>query len=272
MQERLSIVRPPVLGEELARAVHAVCTGPAAVSADGLHNVRARLACGDFESVRAALHASQGDAALPVALARYLRWSGDIETATALWPRVRESLAASEADPSLRAATYAELPATATDVGDPQLAARLIGSARTASAPVATQDRVPGAHESLVCDVAYHLLGLDPDATRGRLHLRPRLIDQSTLEARHIRFAGGSVRMSADLEGDDCVIRVEQDAGPVPFTVLLEPLVHSASGAVVDGVDARLDARESAEGVVVPVQLVLDDVRTLMILGARSPG
>jgi hypothetical protein len=117
----------------------------------------------------------------------------------------------------------------------------------------------------LVCSIVFDVLGLEPDATRGRIRLRPQLHRHDTLEARSIRFGDGSISMSAEHTDGTVVIRIAQDAGSIPVTALLEPIVDIFASAEVDGRAADLVPRTVADGVIVPVQLVLDGARTVVI-------
>jgi len=59
---------------------------------------------------------------------------------------------------------------------------------------------------------------------------------------------------------------VTQDAGALPFTVLLEPWIDAEPiGTRVDGQPAQLDTRMLLDGRIIQVQLVLDQPRTLEI-------
>jgi hypothetical protein len=81
------------------------------------------------------------------------------------------------------------------------------------------------------------------------------------------------VRLDADLLPRLLTVRLEQDAGAIPVTALLEPFVPGAVSAVrVDGRSASLAPRAVEGGTRVPVQLVLDRGRTLEIeFDAKGP-
>src|SRR5690606_8394441 len=111
-------------GTALASAVRSVCASPITITTDHLALLDARLACGDFESILTALLDSDVAAALPLFLARYVRWSGDLHTAAAAWNRVLASLDLTledEYNTALRHAVCTELAPVATDLGDVQL-------------------------------------------------------------------------------------------------------------------------------------------------------
>ena len=271
MPDRLLIVRPPALGAALALAVERVCARRIAVTGRDIPLLDARLACGDFDSVRVLLGAALPDPALPLFVARYALWTGDLQSAAGAWGAVLASLDLT-ADPmsaSLRRTASVEIAQTATDLGDASLAARLLGDARKAGPAEGTPSPDPPADADpdsmMICDVAFNILGLEPDAVRGRLRLRPRLDRFAEIEALNIRFADGSLGMSATRDQAAVVLRIEQASGAIPMTVLLEPFVDGPVSAEVDGSPADLTPRTCDGGTIVPVQLVLDQARTLII-------
>jgi hypothetical protein len=238
--------------------------------------------------VRPLLNALDG-AVLPALLARYVAWSGDLAAAVANWDRAR--IAAMDArlddddDLALVTAAAAVTGAErlATDLGDPQLASRLLPRARDARA--ALQDRplhaaarhlaacldllppdsaptIPygSVDAELLLDTVHVLIGVQPDAARHRLWLRPRLpAGWVALSVQDIQCGDDSVRLDADLLPGLLTVRLEQDAGAIPVTALLEPFVPGAVSAVrVDGRPASLAPRAVEGGTRVPVQLVLD--------------
>jgi hypothetical protein len=283
VQPGLTVVRPGAaarrIGDALARLDAVQPPGaPLAV-------ILAWLAAGRFERVRALIVAAPGSASLPLAVARYVAWTGDLATAAGAWSRVHAATDALFApdrsvmpgDAWLRAPTADELQRTAADVGDPALAAMLHRHARAAPTDMTLPDDTPVAAR-VVLDFVHDELGLLPDATRHRLRLRPRLIaPDPRLDVRGIRFADGSVELdatAADSEGGrSIVVRVDQESGAIPITLLLEPVVRgSVIATLVDGRPAELAPRPVAAGTVVPVQLVLDAARRLRIDVTSAPG
>lgn len=115
--------------------------------------------------------------------------------------------------------------------------------------------------------LAAGILGIDPDAERGRLRLRLHI------PAAWPRWGAGSIRMgdaAVDLhiERDDSsiTISVDQVRGALPITLILEPTVHApVEACLVDGQAADLALRSFPDRVIVPVQLVLDAPRELRI-------
>jgi hypothetical protein len=244
------------------------------------HASLAALAGGRFDRVRtvittlAARPAAPELPALPLIVARYAAWTGDLTTVAASWAAVRAALEvvlADERHRTLRAQTCTELQRTATDIGDPLLAASLHRSARAGGLD-------PGAHPesdraaAVVLDFVHGRLGAEPDAARHRLGLRPDLVTAGVVHVRNIRF--GDATVALDCRWDDerrrLSCRVEQDAGAIPVTALLEPIVAGAVHTTrVDGRPAALAPRPHDRGTIVPVQLVLDDSRRLDIELAR---
>jgi hypothetical protein len=267
MQSTFSIVQPDSVAAAFDAAAAAVRSRPLALDHAGLALIAARLCCGDFEEVLDLLRSARPDAALPLALARYHAWSGDLHTALALADVVRAAIPLVEghADVAFRRATWSALERTASDTGDAAFAAALVARARRE-----TEADVPPAEDldadvRCVLDVGERLLGIEPDAPRGRIRLRPELGGHAALDARDLRFADGAVSLSCRRVGGAVEYRIAQEAGAMPFTALLEPVLPAAVRASVDGRAADLDARPHPRGVIVPVQLVLDDTRTLVV-------
>lgn len=257
----LVIVRP----EDAAHAVHAAIARleAADVALETPFPALALLAAGRFERVRDALRAGPATDALPLVLARYVAWTGDLRTAAGLWEKARSAMDTLLAggDDALKLATCAELASTATDLGDPQLAARLHGTARKLR-DAGTVGISAAGDADVVHRFVHVALGAEPDATRHRLRLRPRV--GGGLEVRQVRFGDGSVSLRVEVSGRGVSCVVEQDAGAIPATVLLEPVVAgSLVSATVDGKPAELAPRSHEGGTLVPVQLVLDEARTL---------
>lgn len=271
MPDRLLIVRPPALGAALALAVDRACARRIAIAARDITLLDARLACGDFDSVRVLLGAAFPDPALPLFVARYAMWTGDLQSAAGAWAAVLASLdlPAGPMSASLRRTALIEIARTATDLGDAPLSARLLGEARNAGPAEQTPSPDPPADADpdsmMICDVAFNVLGLEPDAVRGRLRLRPRLDRFAGIEALNIRFADGSIGLSATRDESAVTLRIEQDSGAIPMTVLLEPFIDRPVSAEVDGRRADLTPVSCDGGTIVPVQLVLDQARTLII-------
>lgn len=223
---------------------------------------------------------------------RYLAWTGDIAGTRTEWDRVRRAIAfctepadtgragSGSADatgcsdrtgtgPDHHGLDLRGLAVAAESIGDADLASRLRDLAdrhrrqRTAAAPPAASPP-PDPIVSFVHDV----LGVEPDAPKHRLRLRPRLPDAwDRLAIRRIRMADTEIALDYRRDGDRHTFRVEQESGAVPVQVVLEPLLvaRRVVKATVDGQAAELEPRPADGRILVPVQLVLDHERELVI-------
>lgn len=280
MQQGLLITEPAHLAAAVASASQTLGTCDVA----HIRVFSAVLALGRFEHARAALrNSTPGDALLPLRAARYAAWTGDLRTLAGIWPRITAALQLVQGlAPDLRLRTYTELSGAATDLGDPQLSARLHGLARTERAalatgapdPAAASTDPPDSADTACADATRALfeamrhLGADPDATRGRLGLSPDLT-RGGLSVERLRFGDGEISLRATVDGGVVTVVVAQAAGAVPVTVLLEPrLAGGVRDAEVDGKPASLALREEDGTTHVPVQLVLDEPRTLRLVTA----
>jgi hypothetical protein len=179
----------------------------------------------------------------------------------------------------------------ATDLGDPHFASRLHSRCSLARAALPHRIRSPAAVHLAVCldllppdavqtppyggdtalgallDTAFLILGVQPDATRHRIWLRPRLpVGWDCVEAYEIQAGGDSIRLSVEAQAGLLRLRVEQEAGAIPVTALVEPFVPGrVAGVRIDGGAAALVPRAVEGGTRVPVQLVLDRGRTVEI-------
>jgi hypothetical protein len=123
-----------------------------------------------------------------------------------------------------------------------------------------------------VLTLAHGLLGIEPDAPRHRIRIAPRLSGTTSFIVRGIRCGDATVSLRVDCDAGELALRVAQDAGAIPLTAVLEPVTEAPVGnAWVDGRRAELDVRSCGAGIAVPVQLVLDDERTLCIARPARP-
>jgi len=296
----LIVTDPPEARLALTRALQLLDAydGPADRPSIGIQ--LARLAGGRFEHVRDVLLRNTADSALPMLLARYCAWTGDIATATSLWDRVlagmdtlRAPVSNNDEDTVFRLAACTELQGIATDLGHADRAAQLAGAARNLRAALADRHlsaetrRIativglgirPGFDLAFdpydVAEAAINVLGfihgvlaVEPDAARGRIRIQPRLRTGWTrIRAPQIRFSDGAVSFDMILTDKRTSITLAQEAGAIPFTALLEPFVTgTVTDAEVDGKRASLDYRTFDNVVQAPVQLVLDDTRVLAL-------
>jgi hypothetical protein len=115
------------------------------------------------------------------------------------------------------------------------------------------------------------LVGAAPDAPKMRLRLRPHLPDAwSELTVRNLAMAEARFDVRISREGARRTYAIEQTAGGLPATVILEMLVPGPAlrSVDVDGRPAKLDIRPFGPGFLIPVQLVADDVRVVCVEGA----
>jgi hypothetical protein len=340
MRESITIQMPVADGHLLHCAVTELTRAPVPEQPDMVY-VLALLAAGRFDLVAPLLRSpARLGATLPLVLARYVAWTGDLAAAAAGWQHARALVtAAAEALPGASAATsgpaaaagvvtahdaealvlsagsFAGMARVATDLGDPQLAARLIGAARVAQQRLAAQplpphvaelgtainlvdDAAPAAlwHDAalrtrltvdegsrphlhppgsatdagrLILALVHGTLGVEPDATRHRLRIRLRMpADNTDLLVQDLGFGDGTIGLHVSQTADSILVRIRQDSGAVPVTVLLEPVLAGGVtllAATVDGTAAALSPRPVADGLMVPVQLVLDDDRELLL-------
>jgi hypothetical protein len=148
---------------------------------------------------------------------------------------------------------------------------------RAGYAPAAAGDAAPFPDAvldpaALVLETVHARLGLDADATRHRLRLRPVLPGTGAIVIRSIGIGDATISLEVEVAEDRIRIELEQDSGALPVTALLEPAVIGAvRSASVDGRPASLTPRPWADRLLVPVQLVLDARRTLVLeLDARG--
>jgi hypothetical protein len=305
VREHIIMEEPEALGAALEEAVGLLCTAEPDLDEAGLPMLLAILATGRFDLVRPLLTA-EGTAAAPLqalVLGRYLAWTGDLHLAASLWPRIHGSIGGWPMPPAGDAALIARAGALqavermAADLGDPRTAARVHVPAREAAAALrlrlgrgdaADGDLIvlaaaaglgdaadtppfgPAAAGAPPAAVVLHtvhaLLGADPDAARHRLRLRPVVPAAGRLRIRDIGFGDATLSLAVAAASGAVTIEIEQDAGALPATVLLEPLVAgNLTGARVDGEPAALAPRPWRGRLLVPVQLVLDARRTLVL-------
>jgi hypothetical protein len=116
----------------------------------------------------------------------------------------------------------------------------------------------------LVASFVHGLLGVEPDAPRGRLVLRPA-IPPSWSHLEVLRLQLGDAAVSLRYHREDALHRfhIEQESGAVPLRLIFEPALPAPAlaSARVDGQEAALDPRSVGKIVLVPVQIVLDHER-----------
>jgi hypothetical protein len=208
---------------------------------------------------------------------RYLAWTGDLVTVRSEWPAILSAWRAArdgEAGAGLEAAALEGLLHAAEAVGDAATAQdlrRAGGSARQKPIPSGTA----GAHgpEDPALARLHAIMGVDPDATRGRLVLRPRAPDGwDRFRIRALTVGEAAVTLEYAREDRIHRFAIEQTRGAVPLHLVLEPELPGPLGqARVDGAVATLTATAAAgDRVRVPVQLALDHRRVVELETAET--
>ncbi len=113
----------------------------------------------------------------------------------------------------------------------------------------------------------YGMLGVEPDAARGRLRLRPQIpADWNFLNVDNIRMGDASVSLRYTCVGNVLTYSVSQTAGAYPVRLILEPaLTAPLQHATVDGIAATLNVVPFGERVVAPLQVILDETRVIVL-------
>lgn len=110
-----------------------------------------------------------------------------------------------------------------------------------------------------------NILGIEADAERGRIMLRPRLPDDwKDVVVRNIRIGDAAITMHYQEDGNVRRFTLSQTSGAYPIRLIFEAaLVPPVRFAFVDGALATLDSRPVDNRIVMPVQIMLDDTRVV---------
>lgn len=219
-------------------------------------------------------------------LARYLAWTGEIHLVRDEWPRALRALEHRPREPDHPdaggwAATLAELAIAAESIGDQATFARLQATYPAAPehappARPAPPSELAGPREDAADVVAYYiddLLGIHPDAPRNRLVLRPWLPESwDALDLGGLRFADAEITLRYRRDGDRHRFIIDQESGAVPVRVIFEPAIPARylDQAIVDGQEAELDPVPADGRLLVPIQLVLDTTREIVLRGGEE--
>ncbi len=120
----------------------------------------------------------------------------------------------------------------------------------------------------VVSPLVYGLLGAEPDATRGRLVLRPRPPKEwERFRVRQLSVGDAGVTLTYRRQGSTHRFTLAQERGARPLQLVLAPELPGAGVAEtrVDGAPADLGAHRVGERWRVSVQLVLDAERSLEV-------
>jgi hypothetical protein len=255
----------------------------------GLGDALVALLAGEHRRARAGLETlgrraeeGRGAAGYLFLLGRYLAWTGDRNVVRGHWGRVGRLLgsldagadadadpgpAGTDADAACWRAARRALARAAEEVGDDGLASRLGGKVEAAPAP-GPACWPGGAEESAAAAVVHGILGVDPDAPRGRVALRPRIPeDTDRFELRGLTVGGAAVELDYDRTDTIHWFTLRQTRGAAPLQVVLEPELagRRVARARVDGQPAELDPVPAQGRFRVPVQVVLDHERRVVV-------
>ena len=116
-----------------------------------------------------------------------------------------------------------------------------------------------------IAPLVHGMLGLEPDAARGRLTLRPRLpAEWDRFQVTNLRVGDARLALRFRRDRGRHIFRVDQVAGSVPLRLVFEPAIPGlVRSAAVDGQPAVLATRPFGDRCLAPVQLVLDHERTV---------
>ncbi len=207
--------------------------------------------------------------------ARYLSWTGDLRFLRGEWRRVLRAYEACLAIGSremesvaagILAAALPELADAAEAIGERGAAVELRGTPGRADRGASKQAAIPGS--SGIATLIHDILGAEPDAARGRLVLRPvPPPDWSRFRVSGLAVGDTSVGLDYRRSETTHTFRLTQARGAAPIQLILEPSLPGGGlrSAVVDGVPAELDARRARDRIVVPVQVVLDHAREVVL-------
>jgi hypothetical protein len=214
--------------------------------------------------------------------ARYLAWTGDLPGLRAEWPRVtrawgtwaarargaraaRAVRAGSGPEPAMNASLVPALLRVAESLADAETARSLREAAAGLAGPSPRWEGSAGSGSTV--PFLWRLLDPEPDAPQGRLVLRPRPPrGWPWFHVRGLAMGDSTIQLRYERHGDRHAFLVHQDRGAAPVRLVLEPgLPGRLRSARVDGQPAELHARAAGDRTTVPVQLVLDHERTVVL-------
>lgn len=297
--DRLTVVTPdPALNAavDLAKLSLALTEPSYRLPAGRLRSCLARLAIGEERAVRAVIDdladsptpSQRSDALILVLIGRYFAWTGDTRPARNHWQTLLNAYRRLATSTTIHHAGYlqaavAEVIPVAEALGGPLAELkRTAGNAAAGAGTVEALRLMPGwsdpaesgvSPRDVLCDVAFGLLGAEPDAGRGRLTIRPRPRDSWTgFSVEHLTI--GSAALSLTLKREAGIHRIValQERGAAPLTLVLEPeLPGRLRAARVDGRAAELDPVEIGPRSRVPIQIALDHERRVELEMESQP-
>lgn len=226
----------------------------------------ASLAIGDRDFSRALIGKLEQEDYL-VLSARYFLWSGFEVLLRAQLPRINEVVAQCEPFVELHDLAIA-LESIGANAEATAVRARATDAQRRMLPDWEAEDNnwLPAGAPADTVNVFVHtMLGVAPDAARGRLRLRPHFPDwMERVKVHNLRMADALITMEFERIGNETRYVVEQTAGSMPVRLIFEPrFAHMIADVDIDGVRADLQLQPMGNGVVAPVQLMLDNARTL---------
>lgn len=297
--DRLTVVTPdPAMNTavDLAKLSLALTEPTSRLPARPLRSCLARLAIGEERAVRAVIDdladsqtpSKRSDALLLVLIGRYFAWTGDTRPARTHWQTLLHACHRLATSSTPRHATHlqaavAEVIPVAEALGRPLAdLKRAAGNAAPGAGTVEALRLMPGwsdpaesgtSPRNVLCDIAFGLLGAEPDAGRGRLTIRPRPRDSwSGLSVEHLTIGSAALSLTLGLEAGIHRIAALQERGAAPLTLVLEPeLPGRLRAARVDGRPAELDPVEIGPRSRVPIQIVLDHERRVELEMETQP-
>ena len=226
----------------------------------------ASLAIGDREFARALFqHLTGADYLLFVA--RYFLWSADDATLRGELPRIDRELPQTEPFAELH-----ELAIALESIGAGAEAAAVRARSTNAQRRILPDwdahdcNELPAASPAGTVNVFMHaLLGVAPDAARGRLRMRICLPDWiERLKVFNIRMADALVELRYVRQNGAQQFVIEQVAGAMPVRLIFEPTFDAPlQSATVDDTAAELNVQPHGHRIVAPVQIMLDNKRVL---------
>jgi hypothetical protein len=229
----------------------------------------ASLGIGDREFSRALLEQLRGADYLLLA-ARYFLWSGHDAWLRTQLPRIDASVRECQPFAELHELAIA-LESIGADAEAAAVRARCANVQRRILPDWEAADcnQLPAAAPADTVNAFLHtMLGVAPDAPRGRLRVRlclPDWLDSLCVE--NLRMADALVLLQCTREAGHFSYVVEQIAGALPVSLIFEPTFGAPVQAVfIDDVPAELAVRPHRDRLVAPVQLVLDHQRVLRFM------
>jgi hypothetical protein len=226
----------------------------------------ASLAIGDRQFARALLEQLRGENYLILA-ARHFLWSGDDVLLRIHLPQINRTLP--DVEPF---AEMHELAVALESIG----ANAEIGVVRERAANAQRRilprweehdcNFLPAANAADTVNTFVHaMLGVAPDAARGRLRLRPCLPEWlSSLTIQNLRMGDSLVWIRYEEDARGVTYVIEQIAGAMPVRLIFEPTFNAQiANVVIDGQPAELNLQMIDSRMVAPVQVMLDNERVL---------